>query len=185
MGDPKKKRKQYDTPRFPWRVDILEKELSLLGQYGLRNKKELWRHQTTVSRFRKNARSLLGMSSFEQKKLEKQLIMRLRRLGILHQKGELDDILDLSTEDILERRLQTLVFRKGLSKTIHQARQLIIHGHIAIGEKRVSTPSYLVLNDEEEKVTYAKTSPLMHPDHLLRKTINVISTSEDKTEEGI
>jgi len=83
MGDPKKQRKKYETPKFPWRIDILETELKLLGQYGLRNKRELWRHKTMVSKFRGIARSLLGMSAEERRKLEKQLIDRLRRLGVL------------------------------------------------------------------------------------------------------
>ena len=81
---------------------------------------------------------------------EKQLLDRLNRIGILHDESELDDVLDLTLEDILERRLQTLVFQRGLAKSIQQSRQLIAHGHIAIDGRRVSSPSYLVLKDEEE-----------------------------------
>ncbi|MDH5450420.1 MAG: 30S ribosomal protein S4 [Candidatus Bathyarchaeota archaeon] len=173
MGDPKKQRKKYDTPRFPWRIDTLQMELKLLGQYGLRNKRELWRHKTMLSKLRSIARSLLGMPMSQRRKLEAQLVSRLQRLGILSKKAVLDEVLDLTLEDILERRLQTLVFRKALAKSVHQARQLITHGHIAIEGKRFSSPSYLVLRDEEPKVAYASTSPLSTSDHPLRESISL------------
>ena len=173
MGDPKKQRRKYETPRFPWRTDTLQMELNLLGQYGLRNKRELWRHKTMLSKFRSIARSLLGMSVTQRKTLEKQLLSRLQRLGILSKKAVLDEVLDLSLEDILERRLQTLVFRKNLAKSIYQARQLITHGHITIEGKRVSSPSYLVLRDEEPKMSYAPTSLLSDPKHPLRESISL------------
>jgi len=171
MGDPKKQRKKYETPRFPWRTDTLQSELKLLGQYGLRNKRELWRHETTLSRYREIARSLLGKAAEERKKLEKQLLDRLNRLGILPETAVLDDVLDLTIEDILERRLQTIVFNKGLAKSIHQARQLISHRHIAIEGQRVPSPSYLVLREEEPKITYAPTSNLSNPEHPIRESL--------------
>jgi small subunit ribosomal protein S4 len=183
MGDPKKQRKKYQTPRFPWRTDILQEELKLLGQYGLRNKHELWRHRTSLSKFRGIARSLIGKTPEERRKMEKELLARLKKLGIIHEKAALDDVLDLTIEDALERRLQTVVFRKGLSKSIYQARQLITHGHIAIGKRRVTVPSYLVTKEEENKTTYTPQSPLAKPSHPLRQTITVVATTEEKTEE--
>ena len=165
MGNPKKQRRKFETPRFPWRADILQSELKLIGQYGLRNKRELWRHKTLLSKFRGNARSLLGAPKEQREKLEKQLLSRLQRLGMLSETAVLDNILDLTTEDILERRLQTLVFRKGLGKSIYQARQLISHGHISIENKRVNSPSYLVPQEEEAKIRYTPTSPIVDPNH--------------------
>jgi small subunit ribosomal protein S4 len=183
MGDPKKQRKKFETPRFPWRTDVLETELKLLGQYGLRNKREIWRHKTLLSKYRGIARSLLGMSVEERRKLEKQLLDRLHRLGILPETAVMDDVLVLSLEDILERRLQTLVFQKGLAKSIHQARQLITHGHVAIAGRRVSSPSYLVLREEEAKITYAPTSPLSTPNQPLRKSIAAPAKAKAAVEE--
>jgi small subunit ribosomal protein S4 len=173
MGDPKKPKKKYETPRFPWRSDVLESELRLLGEYGLRNKRELWRHRTMLSKFRGIARSLLGMSASRRRVLERQLLEKLKRLGILSEDAVLDDVLDLTIESILERRLQTLVFRKGLAKTIHQSRQLITHGHIAIDGRKVFSPSYIVPKNEENKIEYAPTSPLVNPDHPMRAEIEV------------
>jgi small subunit ribosomal protein S4 len=181
MGDPKKQRRKYETPRFPWRTDTLQMELKLLGQYGLRNKRELWRHKTMLSKFRGIARSLLGMPMNQRRKLEKQLLNRLQRVGILSKKAVLDEVLDLSLEDILERRLQTLVFRKGLAKSVYQARQLITHRHIAIEGKRVSSPSYLVLRDEEPRIAYAPTSPLSVSNHPLRESISLTAEIKPPT----
>ena len=183
MGDPKKQRRKFDTPRFPWQTDALETELKLLGQYGLRNKREIWRHKTLLSKYRGIGRSLLGMSIEERRIQEKQLLDRLHRLGILPDEAALDDVLDLALEDILERRLQTLVFQKGLAKSIQQARQLITHGHIAIQGRRVSTPSYLVLKDEETKITYTPKSPLANPDHPLQSSISASTEPVSPREE--
>jgi small subunit ribosomal protein S4 len=183
MGDPKKQRKKYATPRFPWRTDILQEELKLLGQYGLRNKHELWRNETMLSKFRGIARSLIGKPPEERRKMEEELLARLKKLGILNETAVLDDVLDLTIEGILERRLQTIVLRKGLAKTTHQARQLITHGHITIGDRRVSVPGYLVTKEEESRITYASRSPFANSSHPLRQTISVVTPSERKSEE--
>ena len=173
MGDPKRQRKKFDSPRFPWQMDALESELKILGEYGLRNKREIWRHKTLLSNYRGIGRSLLGKSIDERKTQEKQLLGRLNRLGILHEESELDDVLDLTLEDILDRRLQTLVFRRGLSQTMQQARQLIAHGHISIEGQKVSAPSYLVLREEEDKIEYSPKSPLTNPDHPLVQAVSI------------
>ena len=184
MGDPKKQRKKFDTPRFPWQIDTLEAELKILGQYGLRNKREIWRHKTLLSKYRGIGRSLLGMDIEERSKREKQLLDRLHRLGILPSESALDDVLDLTLGDILERRLQTLVFHRGLAQSIQQSRQLIAHGHISIEGRKISSPSYLVLRDEEEKISYSPKSPLTNPDHPLTKSTSIPAepTSENKEE---
>jgi len=171
MGNTKKQRRKYETPRFPWRIDVLQAELKLLGQYGLRNKRELWRHETMLSRFRGTARSIVAMPSEEGEKLKTQLLNRLNRLGILPENAVLDDVLDMAIGDILERRLQSLVFQKGLAKSVYQARQLISHGHIAIDGRKVTSPSYLVLRDEEANVDYASASAMANQDHPLRQAL--------------
>jgi len=173
MGDPKKQRKKYDTPRFPWRPDIIQEELKLIGQYGLRNKHELWRNKTMLSKFRGTARSLIGKTPEERKKMENELLARLKKLAVLAETAVLDDVLDLTIEDVLERRLQTIVLRKGLAKTMQQSRQLVTHGHIAIGNQRVTIPSYIVTKHDESQVGYAPKSELSNVNHPLRQTIQV------------
>jgi len=179
VGDPRKQKKKYEAPRFPWRQDALENELRLLGEYGLRNKKELWRHRTMVSKFRGMARSVLSMPTSQRVEREAQILGRLKRLGILPEGAVLDNILDLAMEEILERRLQTLVLRRGLAKTTYQARQLITHGHIAIGDRKVFSPSYLVPKEEEDEMGYASTSPLANAEHPLRGSIEVEITGAE------
>jgi small subunit ribosomal protein S4 len=181
MGDPKKQRKKYDTPRFPWRTDIMQGELKLLGEYGLRNKHELWRQETMLSKFRGIARTLIGETPEERKKMEDELLIRLKKLGVLEETAVLDDVLDLTIEDILERRFQTIVFRKGLAKTIQQARQLIGHGHMTVGNRRVSTPGYIVPKPEEDLITYTPKSSLANPAHPLRQTVSVPPTAEGRS----
>lgn len=178
MGDPRRQRRKYETPRFPWRTDVLQSELKLIGQYGLRNKRELWHHKTTLSRFRELARSLLGMPAEQRQRMEKQLLDRLNRLGILAETAVLDDVLDLAIEDLLERRLQTMVFSKGMAKSVYQARQLITHGHIAIDGRRVPSPSYIVLKDDEAKLAYTPTSNLSKSDHPIRLSISAEGESK-------
>lgn len=184
MGDPRRQRKKYATPRFPWRTDILQQELKLLGQYGLRNKHELWRHETTLSNFRGIARSLIGRSAEERKKMENELVAKLKKLGVLQETAVLDNVLDLNIEDLLERRLQTIVFRKGMGKTIQQSRQLITHGHVSVGNRRVTIPSYIVTKEEEHQIAYAPKSPIANSNHPLRQTISVATTAPPLPDEG-
>jgi small subunit ribosomal protein S4 len=110
--------------------------------------------------------------------MEEELLARLKKLGVLPETAVLDDILDLTIDDILERRLQTIVFRKGLTKTVYQARQLITHGHIAIGNKRVTVPSYIVTKTDENQMNYTPKSAIANPNHPLRQTISAPSPPE-------
>ncbi len=175
MGDPKKQRKKYETPRFLWRRDALQEELKLLGQYGLRNKHELWRHETMLSKFRGIARSLIGKAPEERERMENELLTRLKKIGVLQETAALDSVLDLSIEDVLERRLQTIIFRKSLAKTPYQARQLITHGHILIGNRRVTVPSYIVSREEETQLSYSSQSKLADANHPMRQAMTVIT----------
>ncbi len=159
MGDPRKPRKKWIGPKHPWRRERLMEEMRLVGEYGLRNKRELWIAQTLIRKFRHQARSLLAVPREFREKQERALLHRLHVLGLLPENATLDDVLSLTVEDLLERRLQTIVYRKGLANTIYQARQLIVHGHIAIGGRRVTSPSYLISKEEEDLIDYAPTSP--------------------------
>ncbi|MCS7140194.1 MAG: 30S ribosomal protein S4 [Nitrososphaerota archaeon] len=149
MGDPKKPRKTWKGPRHPWKRDVLRKEMELIGVYGLRNKRELWRAMSILRKFRHQARRLLAQKDEKQ---TRELLAKLNRLGLLPSDATLDDVLSLKVEDILERRLQTIVSRKGLAKSMHHARQLIVHRKVAIGGAIVTTPNRLLTVDEERLV---------------------------------
>lgn len=154
MGDPKKPKKTYVTPRNPWDSKRLMEELEIIGNYGLKNKRELWKAATIISNIRRQARMLLRMPADLRAAQEKALIARLYQMGLLEE-GELnlDSILNLKVQDLLERRLQTLVWKKGLAKTIHHARQLVVHRKVAINGRIVNRPGYLVSRDEEGKIS--------------------------------
>lgn len=159
MGDPRKPRRKWSGPRHPWRKEILVYETRLLGQYGLRNKRELWKASSIIRYFRHRARSLLGEPAEVREVQGKILIGKLVKLGLLKEGARLEDALNLKVEDILERRLQTIVYKKGLAKTLYQARQLIVHGHIAIAGRRIKSPGYIVSLEEEPLIDYAPFSP--------------------------
>ncbi|HVP22464.1 MAG TPA: 30S ribosomal protein S4 [Conexivisphaerales archaeon] len=152
MGDPKKPRRTYTTPRNPWSADQLSRELFLVGTYGLRNKRELWKIETELSRIRKQARELLAAPPEVRQKQSVFLIDRLVRMGLVAPNSAVDDLLSLKVEDLLERRLQTLVWRKGIAKSPYQARQLVSHKHILINGKLMTKPNYLVARAEEDAI---------------------------------
>jgi small subunit ribosomal protein S4 len=152
MGDPRKSKKLYRRPRMIWTTDQLSAELYIMGTYGLRNKRELWKAQTEVARIRNQARALLALSIEARSEKEKRLLNFLNRLGLVKEGATLDDILNLKAEDLLERRLQTIVMRKSGAKSPYQARQVVTHGHVSIGNRKVNIPGYLVRKEEEAQI---------------------------------
>jgi len=185
MGKPKFSRKKYETPSHPWQEDRIKEENELIKKYGLKNKREIWKAQTRLKKYRSQARELLAKvetGEAQSKKESNQLLMHLNRINILPLNSTLDDVLALDTESILSRRLQTLTYLKGLASTPTQARQLISHGHISIGEKRVTVPGYIVTKDEESDISYMPDSALndtMHPARPKSDTFKSIPTKKE------
>ncbi|NHJ33007.1 MAG: 30S ribosomal protein S4 [Asgard group archaeon] len=165
MGDPRKIRKKYKTPRQPFERHRIDHDIQIVGKYGLRNMKAVWKHSTMLRHFRGNARRLLSLEDEDRKIGEQELLGRLQRMGLVSKKATLDDVLSLQIEDFLERRLQTLVFKKGLATTPHHARQMIVHGHILIGERIAKSPSYLVSPAEESLLGFVPASPYRKTSH--------------------
>ncbi|MEA2054482.1 MAG: 30S ribosomal protein S4 [Candidatus Thermoplasmatota archaeon] len=167
MGDPKFPRKKYETPSHPWEAERIERERELIHKYGLKNKREIWKAETFLRKIRGHTRELfVGAGEKQIEKEKEELLKRMVTLGILSPNSQLDDVLALTIEDILARRLQTQVYLHGLSFTPRQARQMIIHGHIAVNGKKVRVPSYMVKKSEEDTIQYMPASPFgdeMHP----------------------
>jgi small subunit ribosomal protein S4 len=158
--------KFYETPNHPFQGERISEETGLLGQYGLKNKQELWRAQSELRDYRREARRLLGRTDGAEDGAE-EFLARLKKLGILDDQDTLDDILSLDVTDVLERRLQTVAYRKGLGNTPEQARQFINHGHVVVGDSRVTIPSKKVAVAEESEVAFDEASPLadeLHPE---------------------
>lgn len=193
MGKPKFPRKRYETPSHPWQEERIKTEDELVRKYGLKNKREVWKSETRLRKYRGEARRLLARVDSDDPQSKKeidQLLMHLTRMNILPPNSNLDDVLALENEKILSRRLQTQVYLKGLARTPKQARQLIIHGHIAVNEKKVTVPSYMVEKKEEDQISYTSGSPLnvaMHPERPQPKfqsgeTKPLVKTEDKKTE---
>src|SRR5437867_10948421 len=174
LGDPKFSRAKFERPSHPWEAERIKAENELLKKYGLKNKKELWRSQYVLRRFRQRARELQARVRTGDKQAEKereQLLRRPGRLGLLPLEGTtLDDVLALDVEAILSRRLQTLTFLKGLAFTPRQARQFIVHGQVSIAGRRVTIPGILVSRTEENGITYDERSGISSHLHPVRQT---------------
>ncbi|MEW5759543.1 MAG: 30S ribosomal protein S4 [Candidatus Thermoplasmatota archaeon] len=167
MGDPKFSRKKYETPFHPWQKDRMVEEDELCYRYGLKNKKEVWKAESLLRKWRRHARDLQAKLGTEEAKKEMALFLRkLYQLGIVEENAVLDDVLALDIEKVLGRRLQTVAYLSGLAYTLSQARQLIVHGHIGIGGRKINIPSYLVRRGEI--VEYVSKSPLKNEAHLSR-----------------
>ena len=159
MGDPRRLKKKYKKPKHPFQKERIIEELEFLGKYGLRNKREFWKMRTTLANWRNIARQSRSLPREEMIEVQKTLLQKLNRLGILGSEAEFEDVLLLTVDDILKRRLQTLVFERGLAKTIYEARQFIVHGHIQVKGKKINAPSYIVKREEEDMIGFAPNSP--------------------------
>ncbi len=156
MGDPVRKSKQYEKPKRLWNKPRIEAESKLRDDYGLKNARELWRAQTLLRRIRRETRRLLSGKGAQTEERAKKLLARVTKLFLQKPEATLDDLLSLNVKDLLDRRLQSVVVRKGFAKTMTQARQFITHGHISVDGQKVSAPSYLVSFQAESQVDWYK-----------------------------
>jgi len=176
MGDPKLPRKRYKTPGHPWQSARIAVENKLISDYGLKNKREVWKHDTQIKDFRQRARLIAAMGDSEQaQQLKTELFAKLKRTGLLTKnEPSLDDVLSLDINNILERRLQTIVFRKGMAHTPKQSRQFIVHGHVCLRDSRITAPGYIVTKEEENRITFRGKSVLAKPHPSVPKVTSAL-----------
>ena len=167
MGYPGKSKKMYNTPHHPWQKARIEEETALVKKFGLRNKKSVWKFASMLRKIRGQARALLGVigtgrvtEGSHYAREASQIQAKWQKLGVLKEDSKLEDILALKIDDLLERQLQTLVFRKGYATSMKQARQFIVHGHISVNGRKMTIPSYMVLKAEENAIGYYVGSPI-------------------------
>jgi small subunit ribosomal protein S4 len=171
MGDPKKPKKKYQTPNHPWKKERIEEERELTQEYGFANKKEIWKVGSILLDFKARAKNLISITG-EKGNLERQsLINKLVKLGILKESATIDEVLSLTFRDIADRRLESLVFKRGLARTIKQARQFISHEHIKVAGRKINAPGYIVLKDEEDSISYSNDSSLNNENHPERNVV--------------
>jgi small subunit ribosomal protein S9e len=185
---PRNYSKTYKVPRRPFEAARIDQELKLVGEYGLRNKREIWRIGYTLSNIRRAARELLTLPPRDPRRLFEgnALIRRLIRIGVLDEsKAKLDYVLGLKIEDFLERRLQTQVYKTGLAKSIHHARVLVRQRHIRVGKQVVDVPSFIVRLESQKHIDFALNSPYGggRPGRVKRRRLRA-ATEGDEAEES-
>ncbi|MBN1792524.1 30S ribosomal protein S4 [Candidatus Woesearchaeota archaeon] len=165
MGDPGKIRKKYDTPSHPWQSARILEEKKIISEYGLKNKKDIWKMETLLRDLKNQAKSLASRVDEQSKLEEKQLIDRLVSMGLIQATDSMDKVLGLTLKDVMDRRLQTFIVKKGLARTMKQARQFITHGHVIVGKKKITFPNYFVTLKDESLVEFIPKSALAREDH--------------------
>jgi len=166
MGDIRRARKKYQTPTHPWQRARIEEEKPLMKEYALKNKTELWKMHSMARKIALQAKNLSAVTGNKQAEKEKELLMKkLVKLSLIRADQPMDAALSLSYRDLLERRLQTLVFKRNLARSIKQARQFITHGHIKVGEKVITSPAYILSAEEEAKIQFSEISVLSDENH--------------------
>jgi len=165
MGDIKRFKKKYTTPMHPWNATRIVLESAIKSRYGVGNKKEIWKMESALKSFKDQAKNLLTREDAQAAIERQQMQKRMVSLGLVKSDSEMDDILGLQLRDIMNRRLQTLVLKKRMARSIKHARQLIVHEHVTVGGKKITSPSYLVLLSEEGSISFAPDSSYMQADH--------------------
>lgn len=145
----------------------------------MRNKREVWRVQLVLSKIRASARILLTLPKQDPKRQFQGecLLRKLKKFGIIPQdENTLDRILTLKIQDFLERRLQTIIFKLGLAKSIHHARIIILQRHISIDNKLINIPSYIVRLNSQDKICFFSKSPYGggNPGRVRKKSLKKI-----------
>ncbi|MFP4117511.1 MAG: 30S ribosomal protein S4 [Candidatus Woesearchaeota archaeon] len=177
MGDPKRVRKNYANPRMQWNEATLSHDKEIKKDYRPKNKREIWKMTAFLQNIKDQAKSInsmLGTARREQAILEQeQLVNKVKRYGLI-KKDEitLSDLLSIELRDVMERRLQTLVMRKNLARSMKQSRQFVTHGHVMVGGKKVTSPSYVVPLKDEDTIDFVERSPMKATDHPERGDVD-------------
>tara|TARA_B100000427_G_scaffold177296_1_gene147448 strand:- start:1711 stop:2313 length:603 start_codon:yes stop_codon:yes gene_type:complete len=189
MGEPKFSRPRTQTPTHPWKQARIDEEHDLKERYGLKKvggMREIWREKSALRRHRNQAMKLIGRVDSTEghyAKEREQLLNSLTKKGLLQTGADVGDVLEINVEHMLSRRLQSVVYYKGLAPSMRAARNLIVHGHICIGDQRMTVPGYHVLKEEEDSLQYSENSPFVDPEHPFRKELETLRYQEDDEEE--
>ena len=189
MGEPKFSRPRTQTPTHPWKQARIDEEHDLKERYGLKKiggMREIWREKSALRRHRNQAMKLIGRVDSTEghyAKEKEQLLNSLTKKGLLQTGADVGDVLEINVEHMLSRRLQSVVYYKGLAPSMRAARNLIVHGHICIGDQRMTVPGYHVLKEEEDSLQYSENSPFVDPEHPFRKELENLRYQEEDEEE--
>ncbi len=177
MGDIKRKRKLYKRPKKPFDKPRIEEENTIKDKFGLKNKKEIWKAEAEISKIRRRAKNLISKSEEEKQKF----FIKLNKIGL--NVKDISDVLALTKEDYLSRRLETFVFKKGLANSPRQARQLIAHKHVLVNGKVVNSPSFIVTKELEDKLQLKIKKGKAKKKEVVKENIEELEETEDKSTE--
>lgn len=183
MGDPRKIKKKYSKPKIPWEKKRILAEAALRREFGFRTKKELWKLDTYLKTVQRFFKSNITNTAPQIMKEKEDLIRKMINYGFIKEGEGFDEILSLTVEDVLRRRLQTLLFKKGLARSVKQARQFIVHKHVLVNGKLITSPNYLVKLSEEDTITFKDESSLSSENHPERKVVLKEEVTEEKVVE--
>lgn len=142
-----RKKNKFSWPRKLYDKTRISDENKLVEEYGLKNKREIWKAEAKIKYFRNRAKFLITSSDDEKN----QFFNKLKVMGL--EVNAIADVLALNKEDLLKRRLSTIVWKKGLANTARQARQFIVHKKVLVRDRAVNIPSYIVSTDIEGEIT--------------------------------
>ncbi len=143
----KRKHKKYSKPKRPYDKARIEEEAEIIKEYGLKNKREIWKAESKINSIRERAKKLIIAEESEKKKF----LENLQKIGL--NVKTIADVLSLTKKDYLNRRLQTIVFKKKIAPTIKTARQMIVHKRILVDGQIINKPSYIVPVELEDKIS--------------------------------
>eukprot|EP01130_Rhizamoeba_saxonica_P013934 TRINITY_DN5_c0_g1_i1.p1 TRINITY_DN5_c0_g1~~TRINITY_DN5_c0_g1_i1.p1 ORF type:complete len:193 (+),score=55.62 TRINITY_DN5_c0_g1_i1:74-652(+) len=173
-------------PRRPFERERLKQEMMLIGEFGLKNKREVWRVRLVLAKIRKSARVLLTLPEDDTRRIFEgdALLKRLHQYGILPEtKNSLDHVLRLKIEDFMERRLQVQVVRKGIASTVHQSRVMIRGRHIRVGAQMVDVPSFMVRVESEKHIDRTLPKASGNPGRYARRQLARQGGADDMEDE--
>ncbi|MFH1607519.1 MAG: 30S ribosomal protein S4 [archaeon] len=182
----KRKHKTYSRPKRPFDKVRIDKEAEIKKEFGLKNKKEIWKAEAEIKSIREKAKRLISSNPEEQKAL----FERLKKIGL--EVSSISDVLSLDKEDYLKRRLQTVIVNQKLAKTPKDARQKIVHKKVFVGKNVVNAPSYIVPIELEDKISLKKENKVNKKgiivenigEDVVQKVENEIKTKEEIMEDS-
>lgn len=187
MGHPRKAKKSYSKPKVRWQKSRIDEEIQLTRDFGFKNKKEIWKMDGMLRKIKGQAKKLSALSTEQSKKETDQLFARLQKYGLLAGEPSYDTVLSLNIRDLISRRLQTVLVDRKLARTSKQARQFVIHGHVMIGDKKITSPSHMVTVADEQHLRFHVRSALSnedHPERAIKKEAEEIKQEMSDIKEG-
>ena len=116
---------------------------------------------------RAGKRSDYGVQLREKQKLKRIYGMQEKQFHLFFERAQrMPGITGENLFVLLERRLDNVVYRLRFAASRSQARQLVLHGHVQVNEKKVSIPSYLVRPEDEISIKDNSRTMLLIKDSL-------------------